>query len=206
MSKLSNREKKLLFIAAICLLLFVGFRFFILPMELRHQEAQEEYDQLVAQKSMIEMKLATEPSIRQGYASAQKNFEALQARYPFEMPNEGIDKILTGLCVANGLQPLTLTIEAPEKPKATTDAAATTTNSAEATTEAAQPPAFRTARAAMTISGDYASIKRLTNLIGETDYLRLKKVTIAPLAEQAVLTSGLQSAALLFEIDMIETK
>jgi len=204
MTTLSNREKKLLFVATIFIILFVAVQVFILPMSQRYQEKRAEYDQLAAQKASIEMKLATEPSIRQGYATAQKNYEALQARYPVQMPNEGIDKVLTGLCVANGLQPLILSIEDPEEPVAAADPA--TTNTAEAGTDKVPPTVFRTARATMNISGDYASIKRLTKFINDTDYLRLKKVSLRPIAELAVLTSGPQNVALLFEINMLEKK
>lgn len=204
MTNLSNREKKLLFGATVLIILYVAVQIFILPMSQSYQEKRAEYELLEAQKLAMESQLETEPSIRQGYVTAQKNNEVLQARYPLQMPNEGIDKILTGLCVDNGLQPRILSIEDPKEPQAATDAAVT--NTAEAGADTVPPMVFRTARATMKITGEYANIKRLTDLINETDYLRLKTVSLRPTAEQAVITSGSQNISLLFEISMLEKK
>ena len=105
---LSKREKILLFVVAMILILYLAIQFAIVPLYNRYFDDIDERNDLRYESSIVEMEIANISTIRQSHVSAQEQLLRIKQEYPLLIPNEEIDPILTNLCLSNGLIPSTL--------------------------------------------------------------------------------------------------
>lgn len=199
-NKLSSRERKVLLGLGIFLLLFLMVQFVILPRYQNMRQQQLERDLLSVRHFLVERKINEEDAIRTRYAEAQKDYTELLRAYPAELPNEGIDAILTGLCQTLGLQPTMLSITdtvVPELP---------VTEPAEPLQEGVEAPKSvrRIATASMDVRGGYDTVKALTDAVAQQPNLRLLRCALRPSAENGSVVDGAQIISLTFELTMLE--
>ena len=156
MSKgLSKREKIMISILAVFVII-TGFVYFaIMPAYGRYTASVERLKGLELENTITEDKLNREEAARQGYMNSAALLDEIIKTYPAVMPNEGIDRLLTGMCLRNGLNALSLSLS---------DNAADT---------AAQPFSITTAN--MNLSGSYSQFKSLIREAESIKYLRIVK-------------------------------
>jgi hypothetical protein len=109
-SGLSKREKIMLFVVGIIVVLYLSIQFAILPLSSRYSEGLAERSRLSDEKVAHEMEAATIPSLRERNAEAYARFGELTSGYPTIIENEEIDFMLTTLSNKNNLSPISLWI------------------------------------------------------------------------------------------------
>lgn len=191
---LSKREKYLVIAAAAVVLIYIGIQFGIIPAYNYYQDGLETLDVVSTEKTLMDMKLANEASTRSGYENAVSKFEDITERYPAVMPNEKVDRILTGLCLESGLSPVMLGIDVSTAP-----AQAEAGGDEEETTEA-----FRVVTATMNLSGSYDNLKRLINAVERIEYIRFTRVSYTENVEND--RAGVSNISVLFEVTMLDAK
>lgn len=170
---LTNREKALLFIAAIVGVVFLAFNFLIMPTYDLYTGMLDEYDALTAEKMLLEIKLQNEESTRTGHDNAENAYNEAVRPYPAVMPNEEVDRILTGICLKNNLAPVMLGLS--DAKAFGTDEKNGSSNPEDG--EAQNPPVFVVVTANMVLIGDYDSLKNLINTVDSMSYIRISRVS-----------------------------
>ncbi len=219
---ISKREKILIFAASILIIVLVMFQFVITPLYNGYTKKQNELNDLTAEMTALDEKLANEKASRQRLNKANETYKDIIKRYPLLMPNEDIDRLLTGICVENKLNPIMLgmtAVTSEASPSSTTEDTTkaqpsnTTTDQTTDTTDTSQTegatdtevqeptkpqPTFTVVSAAMTLKGDYNSLKSLITHTEKLEYIRINHLSFA---DQATDTAP--SISIVFEISMI---
>ena len=208
---LSKRERILIFIAAIVVLVFVAFQFFIMPAYNKYTAKLDEYDNLSYEKELLDMEFRSEELTRNNYIDFEKEFIEIKERYPVVMSNEELDRMMTGLCLENKLNPVMLEIsveetaeeetevqteEQPESAEEETDSAEEQTDSAEE-----QKVPFVVATVTMNLSGDYNSMKGLIDTMEGIDYIQITQISYAK--EKDTGTPSDSNISVIFEVTML---
>jgi len=107
-SGLNKREKTLIFIALLLLLIYLVIQFAIYPLFNRYVDSVQERIYLTTEKAQVEADIANLASIEEANTVANEKFERIVQEYPLLIPNEEIDRILTDMCISNGLKPTAL--------------------------------------------------------------------------------------------------
>jgi len=211
---LSKRERILIFIAAIVVLVFVAFQFFIMPAYNKYTAKLDEYDNLSYEKELLDMEFRSEELTRNNYIDFEKEFIEIKERYPVVMSNEELDRMMTGLCLENKLNPVMLEIsveetaeeetevqteEQPESAEEETDSTEDETDSAE---EQAVP--FVVATVKMNLGGDYNSMKGLIDTVENIDYIQITQISYAK--EKDTSTPSDSNISVIFEVTMLTEK
>ncbi len=110
MSKLTTREKKLLYILLLALILVVGGRYLVFPFYLGYTESRGELSKLQNIK-ITEDFSSTLLSAQKDELQLKENDLKIKKSYiPDHMDNESIDKFVTGLMTQSGMSPISLQI------------------------------------------------------------------------------------------------
>ncbi|MGL4789807.1 MAG: hypothetical protein ACRCW1_00240, partial [Anaerotignaceae bacterium] len=99
------------------------------------------------------------------------DLEDIRNRYPQEMPNEEVDKLLTGICLENRLYPTMLGISDIKRTQFSGET--------EDVALLANAPHFAVITVAMNVNGDYESLKSLINHVERIEYIRISGLTYA---------------------------
>lgn len=154
MKKLTKREKLLIYILGCGLIGFFGIYFVIIP---SYQSFQVVNDQAAEAKFTEEsMAVAIDgiPSTMQARDEATANLASLKAPFPQKLTNEGLDMLLTQLCLDYSLSPKVLAIQSngmagvetfsaytsDEQPSAADNTTTNTTTTGDTSTEATTDP------------------------------------------------------------------
>lgn len=167
---LSKREKVLISIAAVFALSFILFKFAIIPTYNNYMSKQEELDSLYYQKMLLEIKLQSEASVHENYDKAQKTYDAIIEQYPSVIPNEEIDRLLTGICLQNSMSVTSLKISNAIDyimSQEESESKGISQNSA----------AFTIVKANMSLKGEYDSLKNLIDTVERIDYIRISQIS-----------------------------
>ena len=205
--ELSKREKILIFIAVIVVLVFVAFQFFIMPVYSKYTAKSDEYYNLSYEKEQLDMKIQSEELTRNNYIDLEKDFMEIKESYPAVMSNEELDRMITGLCLENKLNPVMLEISveetAEEGTEAQTESAEEETDSAEEQTDSAeeQKVPFVVATVTMNLSGDYNSMKGLIDTVEGIDYIQITQISYAK--EKDTGTPSDSNISVIFEVTML---
>ncbi len=111
MSKLSKREKLLLYILLIVLLIMAGW-FLIKPAMEEAQELESSIEAAETEKSYVEQIIATRPTYAAAIDESEALVKELQNGFLPSMTNDDLDRYITGLLQKNGLLAESLLISA----------------------------------------------------------------------------------------------
>jgi|GEM_PF-2213548 len=223
---LSKREKILIFIAVIVVLVFVAFQFLIMPSYNRYTAKLDEYNNLDYEKELLDMKFQSEELTRNNYIDFEQDFMEIKERYPAVMSNEELDRMMTGLCLENKLNPVMLEISVEDTPEeeteVQTESGAAQTDPTEAQTEeqtdsaeeqadsteaqtdeqASQKAApFVVTTVTMNLSGSYNSMKGLIDTVEGIDYIQISQISYA--IEKDTGTPSDSNISVIFEVTML---
>ena len=195
---LSKREKILLFITAVLIVGFLAIRFAVIPAYRHYNIVLEEHFNLSYEMEMMKMKIAEEETALKMLAEATLLFEEVKEKYPILLPNEEIDRILTGICVDSGMNPMSLSISdyvvfVPPGPEGEE-----TPGEIEDEDEAVY--ALSTVAAQMTARGTYDSLKNFIDRTDNIDYIDIKNLSFTHPRER---DRGLPGVTLSLELTMI---
>lgn len=114
MKKLTNREKLLIYILACFLIGFFGIYFVIIPSYESFQVVNDQAAEAQFTQESMAMAIDSIPSTMQARDEATSNLAILKAPFPQKLTNEGLDMLLTQLCLDYSLSPKVLAIESNE--------------------------------------------------------------------------------------------
>lgn len=206
---LNKREKIMILGAAIFVLIFLSFNYMIIPLNKQYIQKTEEYDSLDMERELVESKFNNEALTYVGHQRGEEAFNEIKKDYPFVMPNEQLDSILTKICLDNRLTPVTLGISDAEdfvlkKPDEETEEEVeeeNIPNESEESEETAPPSALLVVTATMTLRGEYNSIKNLIDEIDKIDYIRISRLTFS--LNNDTPTTNMPNISIFFEITML---
>lgn len=114
MKKLTKREKLLIYVLACFLIGFFGIYFVVLPSFSSYQVVRNQAAEAQFTKETMEMAIDSIPSTMQARDEATSELAILKAPFPQKLTNEGLDMLLTQLCLDYSLSPKVLVIESNE--------------------------------------------------------------------------------------------
>ena len=168
---LTKREKRLVFIAICFAILTIMILLVIIPLNNRLSSSREEYNELTIKHSQLEIALATEESVRTGYANALALFEHMRMTYESETLSSDIGLILTQTVKEHNLTPISQSISPPKDFIIGAD-------DSNVSDESDEEAIFSSMSVSMVVSGQYSNVKRLVDSIEKSDYIRVSDVTI----------------------------
>jgi len=220
MKKLTKREKLLIYVLACFLIGFFGIYFVILPSYSSYQIVSDQVTEAEFTKESMEMAIDSIPSTMQARDDATANLANLKMGFPQAKTNEGLDMLLTQLCLDYSLSPKVLSIESngmagvetftaytsdeqPSAPdNATTDTSSTTeeTTSTETTDTMASTDATETTGSTeiwtgvvnLELTGTQSNFYRLLDAVAARPDMIISSFEIAP---AAVTMSGSTASA-----------
>lgn len=110
MRKLTSREKFLLHLLAVVLLVYVGGVQLLLPKYRAYDEHQFSLDELKTEEAGIKAQLSSQKALETHLQELQAKYATEKGRLLEKLPNEAIDRMLTELCFRHGITPSALNI------------------------------------------------------------------------------------------------
>lgn len=110
MKKLTKREKLLLYILGCFLIGFFGIYFVVLPSIQSFQVVNDQAAEAQFTKESMEMAIDAIPSTMEARDAATVTVNSMKAGFPQQLTNEGLDMLLTQLCLDYSLSPRVLSI------------------------------------------------------------------------------------------------
>jgi hypothetical protein len=114
MKKLTKREKLLIYVLSCFLIGFFGIYFVILPSFSSYQVINDQASEAQFTKESMEMAIDSIPTTMQARDDANANLASLKTPFQPKLTNEGLDMLLTQLCLDYSLSPKVLAIESNE--------------------------------------------------------------------------------------------
>lgn len=111
MKKLTKREKLLIYILGCALIGFFGLYFVILPSFRSYQVVNDQATEAQFTQESMTMAIDSIPAMMQVRDEATANLASLKTPFPQKLTNEGLDKLLTQLCLDYSLSPKVLSIQ-----------------------------------------------------------------------------------------------
>ena len=111
MKKLTKREKLLIYILICFGLLMGGFYLVVFPGYQKYQTLSNELTEAQFQQTSMASAIEAVPLVMTTRDEANVKLSGLKAPYSLHLPNEGLDALITQLCLANNLKPKTLNID-----------------------------------------------------------------------------------------------
>jgi hypothetical protein len=143
------------------------------PLMAEYLDKSEQYDTLIVQTANIDSKLLTEVQIKANGEKVEVELEKIYKEYPYEIYNDEIDALLTGICLSNGLSPTALRLRAGEKfQEALADEFEIKSSKDELEGEVFVPD-FRSVQAMMQLEGNYTNFQKLLKQISGTPNIRV---------------------------------
>ncbi|WP_303869941.1 hypothetical protein [Acetobacterium wieringae] len=110
MKKLTKREKLLIYILGCFLIGFFGIYFVVLPSIQSYQVVNDQADEAQFTKESMEMAIDAIPSTMEARDAATVTLTSMKVGFPQQLTNEGLDMLLTQLCLDYSLSPRVLSI------------------------------------------------------------------------------------------------
>ncbi len=110
MKKLTKREKLLLYILGCFLIGFFGIYFVVLPSIQSFQVVNDQAAEAQFTKESMEIAIDAIPSTMETRDAATVTLTSMKAGFPQQLTNEGLDMLLTQLCLDYSLSPRVLSI------------------------------------------------------------------------------------------------
>ncbi|MGB5822446.1 MAG: hypothetical protein WBH44_00085 [Proteocatella sp.] len=211
-TQLTDREKSLLYVLAIMLILIVGVKYIIAP---TYQKMAE----LKIQDEDVQMKEAATLATIEGLETTKLETERLMIQIRENSKNistflndEGVDNLITKLCIENNLKPIALAIESdpydkfdmekmPETPASQGEAPTEEV----AATETAAVKYTRSAKVNLILQGSKQSMLGFIDKINSVPYLLVESFT-SSFSESAGTLPGGQTHSIKIKINMLNTE
>jgi len=110
---ITKREKILLFLAALVLIVYLSVQFVIFPAFARYSDLNANLDRLEDERARVEADIAMLPLLRVENAEAYERFTEILEKYPELIVSEDIDVLMTNLVIRQNLNPTMLNISSP---------------------------------------------------------------------------------------------
>ncbi|MBK5244467.1 MAG: hypothetical protein JJE18_05500 [Eubacteriaceae bacterium] len=111
MKKLTKREKLLIYILICFGLLMGGFYLVVFPSYQKYQILSNQLSEAQFQQAAMASAIASVPSVMKTRDQASVKLSGLKEPYLAHLPNEGLDSLLTQLCLDYNLKPKVLAVE-----------------------------------------------------------------------------------------------
>lgn len=111
MKKLTKREKVLIYILICFALLMGGFYLVVFPSYQTYQTLSNQWSEAEFQQAAMAAVIESVPSVMETRNEAEVKLSGLKAPYSAHLPNEGLDSLLTQLCLDYNLKPKVLAVE-----------------------------------------------------------------------------------------------
>lgn len=111
MKKLTQREKVLIYVLGCLLIAFFGFYFVIMPSYENYRVVSDQAAEAQFTQESMSMAIDGVPSTMQARDEATVTLTSLKTPFPQKLTNEGLDMLLTQLCLDYGLAPKVLAVE-----------------------------------------------------------------------------------------------
>lgn len=219
LKKLSKREQVLVWVLICLMVFYVSFSFVLIPIYRQAAEKSDQISQLQLEKESVEQKLKSRPGLEESFQTIKKEYDKNQALFVDTLSNEELDKLITGLCLEQGLKPTSLGMtiikkeilpdvpavtETPEVPL--DDQATTSETEVDATLpQEAEKSVISMTTAAVTVQGEYDKLQKLIDKVNQTSYVTIKTVTFVFADTAEILPANAtnqQTADIVFEVYM----
>jgi len=217
MKKLTMREKILIYILICFGLLMGGLYLVVFPGYQRYQTLSNQLSEAQFQQAAMASAIESVPSVRETRDQANVKLSGLKGPYLAHLPNEGLDSLLTQLCLEYNLKPSVLAVatnawqgvptfvEAPPVYATTPDQVVaggnTSTTTAPTTGTSTETPTGTTTGASgstptwtgvvtMTLTGTQFDFQRLIDAVDVRQDMIISAYDIAPEALPQTGTSG----------------
>lgn len=110
MKKLTKREKILIYILSCFLILTAGIYFILLPSYNRYAEVKNQYDEAKYTQTTMEAAIQSISALETAKAEGVVKITEKQGLFSDRLTNEGLDKVLTPLCLSFQLSPKRLSV------------------------------------------------------------------------------------------------
>ncbi len=114
MNKLSRREKILIYVLACFLIGMFGLYFIVKPSLENYLAVSAQVEEAQFTQQSMAMAIDNIPATMQSRDEANSKLVELKTPFSAELPNEGVDKLLTQLCLGYSLAPRSLAIQSNE--------------------------------------------------------------------------------------------
>lgn len=142
--------------------LFVSFNYLLVPAYNTYSERFDTYERLSFEKMLAEEKIMSEPATTAIYNRTAGEYEQKSKLVSKELSNLELDRLITGICLNQGLIPTSLSIvPAKTAPPAETDSAG----------EEPAPPGIRSADVKVRVNSSYKNLQDLIDEINEISYI-----------------------------------
>lgn len=116
--KMTERDKKLLILLAVVVLL-VGFgRLVFYPLFTQITERDEQIDNLEIQQQEMEMKIAQKPALEMSMDAVTADFQEKTSDFYDLLQNQEVDREITQIILAHGLDAVEFSVTMPKEPLA----------------------------------------------------------------------------------------
>jgi len=166
--QLSKREKLLIILMAVIVVVFVGYRFVVSPVLAYYNNQITQRDNLQLQKDDKTAILNIGASLEENFGALQDTYNNVLSAYPYLLVNDDIDRLVTTLCSNCNLEPFRLSISDIKTPAGDTVADITTDQNI-----------FYVITANMNLSGDYDALKSLLNTLSNNPYIVLRQFSFS---------------------------
>jgi hypothetical protein len=164
---LSLKEKRLMVSAVVLGLFYLAFQFGFLPLFNDYREKTELRGDLSEQKSTVELRLSSEAAVIYGYENAKSAYLEIEGPFRLTGTSTDLSRTLTELCLRNGFSVSSqllgnrVNFRVPREEGERTDG----------------DSAFSTVTATMSVSGDYASVKRLLDEAEADNFISVSRIS-----------------------------
>jgi len=172
---ITKREKIMLFVVGLIVIVFLAVQFAIVPLSTKYTEGLNERARLQGEIDLHKMEAATIPMLRDRNAETHRRYAELISGYPVIIDNEELDFMLTSLSNEYNLRPASLQISPrPPRPPVPEDGTAL--------------QELTKATVQMNVVGNYRSLLRLLDEVSNTTYMRLTNVSYTENTQQPDLS------------------
>jgi|GEM_PF-5605903 len=222
-SKLTRREKVLIYIMASFIVVAVGLIFVIKPLASWNSSVDGKYQKLKAQKIEMEAVISQKTSSLEQMDKIQQNIQKTKKKFLKTMENEKTDELITGIVQESGLTPQSLEIgvsdtgtNAFSQSSQTVDSSGDTGSSSGTSSDNAAGSSEKTDTASadsgsvvtvdkvtVTAGGSFAQFIKLLSLADEEPGIRVSSFSVegASVSDEVVgTTSGDFTVQIVFEL------
>jgi len=160
----------------------------------RYYDGIQERIYLSTERAQVEADFANLSSIEEANLLANEKFERILQKYPMLIPNEEIDRILTDLCISNGLKPTALRF---------TDSFGAPITDSENIDQENDEYLFTVVVASMSMTGKYDSLVELIDDVADTPFINITNLGYSLSTNVTAENEGSANITMAFELTFI---
>jgi|LGOV01.1.fsa_nt_gb hypothetical protein len=111
MKKLTNREKILIFLLLCFGIVMGGYYLMVVPNHATYQKLNVLVDEAQFTKNTISSGIENIPAVQKTLEESNEKYGMIRDDFSGHLPNEGLDILLTQLCLGHTLKPITLNVD-----------------------------------------------------------------------------------------------